>query len=113
MNADSPRENNLCKSVASASSVFYQDFSDRLLESELEAVIQKELIKIGWAKEDILVEVYLNHDGRRLRPDMILLYNLYPLAILEVKSPSKHLGDATRQGLLYADSVPDKKVNQG
>jgi hypothetical protein len=70
--------------------------------SELERLVYQQLLMVGWKAGDILIDPPLTADGRRYRPDFLLLYNLYPLAILEVKARELLSEDSEDRIIEYA-----------
>ncbi len=59
-----------------------------LEEAKVKDIVIKKLIQSGWNKDDILLDQRITLDGRLIQVDILLLYELFPLAIVEVKSPS-------------------------
>src|SRR5260221_4833649 len=47
--------------------------------------VREVLLKSDWQSEDLLFEPVMYVRGRVYRPDIVLLYNLYPLAVAEIK----------------------------
>jgi hypothetical protein len=47
--------------------------------------VREVLLKSDWQSEDLLFEPVMYIRGRVYRPDIVLLYNLYPLAVAEIK----------------------------
>jgi hypothetical protein len=47
--------------------------------------IKEALLKTGWQDEDLLFESVMYTHGRIYHTDIVLLYNLYPLAVVEIK----------------------------
>jgi len=47
--------------------------------------IIEQLQQAGWALADIIKEPLISHAGRASRPDLVLLFHGYPLAVVEIK----------------------------
>ena len=62
--------------------------------------VRRRLIEAGWKAEDILVDQTIVKEGARLRPDIVLMHNLLPLAVIEMKSAVFDVGGAVQQMLL-------------
>jgi hypothetical protein len=54
-------------------------------ESSSYQEVKETLLKSGWQDEDLLFEPAMYSHGRIDRPDIVLLYNLFPLAVVEIK----------------------------
>lgn len=63
------------------------------------------LLEAGWNSDDILEEQSVYFRGRVLRPDMVLLCQLFPLAVIEIKGSAAGLESAAYQVLQYAEAV--------
>jgi len=74
-------------------------------ESKVKDLVLEKLIQAGWNKNDILLDQRITSDGRLIQVDILLLYELYPLAVIEVKSNTKTVDSGTEQALAYADVV--------
>lgn len=75
------------------------------MEDRIREQIKLQLLESGWNSEDILEDQSVCQDGKIFRIDMVLLYNLYPLAVIEIKSPLTSLKGATIQVNKYAEIV--------
>jgi hypothetical protein len=71
-------------------------------ESEITQIVIEKLRQVGWNDADILIQPNLYFDERVYRPDIILLFNLYPIAIIEVKNDRINLPTATDQIMQYS-----------
>jgi type I restriction enzyme R subunit len=56
-------------------------------ENETLRQVREQLLDVGWKADDILQEPSISQGGRVVRPDLIALCNLFPLAVIETKSP--------------------------
>jgi hypothetical protein len=75
-------------------------------ESQTTTLILKLLKAAGWSEYTILKEPALRLEGRTVRPDFVLQYNLYPIAQIEIFSPSPEEPDpdpAVLRSLKYAE----------
>jgi len=68
-------------------------------------LIKQQLSEAGWTRDDILTEQTVHYQGNRFRLDIVLLYNLYPIAIVEVKRPYTAIDMAVQQVLRYTEAV--------
>lgn len=86
-------------------------------EIQVREQVKQFLFEAGWNSDDILDEQPAHFEGKVMRVDIVLLYNLYPLAVIEVKSPSTSLKlvAAVDQAIQYADAldVPFAFVTDG
>src|SRR4051812_2214805 len=60
--------------------------SDKTPESHLTQLVVELLQRLGWNKSDIRREPLVQTEGHKLHPDLILLDQMYPLAVVEVKA---------------------------
>lgn len=67
--------------------------------------VRSQLGEAGWNPEDILEEQSISQNGNRFRIDVVLLYNLYPLAAIEIKNSLAALSDATSQIIRNAEAI--------
>lgn len=56
-------------------------------DSALEEKIFSALLASGWRREDVLFHQRISWQGRLVEVDIVLLYNIFPLAFIEVKAP--------------------------
>jgi hypothetical protein len=63
------------------------------------------LIAGGWKSSDILLQQVIATERNNLRPDLLLLYNLYPLAALEHIHGSNQKAVAEEQVFRYAENT--------
>src|SRR5690242_7211064 len=75
----------------------------RIMESKFLEKIKSLLHASGWAKEEILEEQSVSRGDRVYRPDIILIHNFNPLAVVEIKNGEADLGNAITQTFHYMD----------
>jgi hypothetical protein len=87
------------------------------METRIREKVKALLLTAGWTESDILEEQSVSHGNRVYRPDMILVNNLNPFAIVEVKAANIEITDSEvkNQILEYIDalSVPLGLVTNG
>jgi type I restriction enzyme R subunit len=75
------------------------------MESKVIQRAKKLLVNSGWTKEDILDEQSISLANRVYRPDIILIYNFNPLAVIETKSGEFSVEDSVQQTFEYLESL--------
>jgi hypothetical protein len=75
------------------------------MESRIHTQVKAQLASSGWDIKGILEEDSYSSDGRVYRPDMILLHNLNPVAVVEIKGVTIDAKDALYQILSYLDTI--------
>jgi type III restriction/modification enzyme restriction subunit/type I restriction modification DNA specificity protein len=63
------------------------------------------LFEAGWNNTDILRERQFVYQERTIRPDYVLTYQLYPLAVLEIERASTPPETTVEQVYMYAESI--------
>ena len=63
------------------------------MEIRIREKVKSLLLAAGWAGNDILEEQSISYDDSVYRPDMILVNNLNPVAVVEVKAANIDIAD--------------------
>ena len=74
-------------------------------ENEISQQVRAQLFDAGWNADDILYEPSISQDGRIIRPDIIALHNLFPLAVIETKGPVAQLDSIAEGARQKAEAV--------
>lgn len=78
------------------------------MEIRIREKVKNHLLTEGWAENDILEEQSISYGDRVYRPDIILVNNLTPIAIVEVKAANIDITDdleVVNQVLGYIDAL--------
>ncbi len=76
-----------------------------LEEAQVKDLVINRLIQAGWNKDDILLDQRVTLAGRLIQVDLLLLYELFPFAIIEVKSSSLNVNSGVEQASAYAEII--------
>ena len=84
-------------------------------DSNIEKKVFQDLLQAGWQKEDILLHQKISTQERLTEIDIVLLYQLVPMAVIEVKSSRYDLRAGVYQSLNYAElaEVPFSFITNG
>lgn len=74
-------------------------------EKEAQEQVKQLLYGAGWNSDDIIEEQTVYFQGKVMRVDIILLYHLYPLAVIEIKRFDASLELAADQAFRFAEAI--------
>src|SRR5262245_11416210 len=74
-------------------------------DSKVKDLVIEKIIQAGWKKADILLDQRITSEGRLIQVDLLILYELYPLAVIQVKSSTKSVESGAEQALVYSDII--------
>jgi len=73
--------------------------------SQLIGQVVEQLQRAGWDSADLILEPLVSHSGRSSRPDLVLLFKGYPLAVVEIRHELTALTDLESQFLVAVEAL--------
>ena len=73
--------------------------------SQLIGQVVEQLQRAGWDSADLILEPLVSHSGRSSRPDLVLLFKGYPLAVVAIRHELTALSNLESQLHVAVDAL--------